>query len=422
MSLLGRLFHREGMADYRRGIIQFNNGDFTSAIECFERTLVVVRNPTDPYHSLSRFYAAEAHAKLGLALARNGDLGRAASEFRSAIGCGYRYPDLHVRLAGILERLGDPAGAERECLAALAIHPAYHDARACMGIALVSLGRLDEARALLEDLHERGYGLPPGLPWEAGGAPPPEALSALRDQLDRKNRSSASLQRALDSYDRGDLQMAIEELEEAVEEQPRYADLHCRLGALLIEAGKVERALEELKAALEIHPRYVEARLQSGIAWLRLGDPEKAVEHLEVAYDQAPDYPDVLLFLGLALLRDGALSRASALLTETVERLPRFAGGHYGLALVRLVEGATDESIALLRGALACDPNFSRAQLDLGDLLLRRGEAAEAASRFRGILEKEKTHARQALAKAFAADPKDPIARALADPDLVAEL
>lgn len=389
MSLLGRLFHREGMADYRQGILQFNHGDFAGAIACFERTLAVVRNPTDPYHSLSRFYAAEAHAKLGLALARHGELDRAAAEFRQAIACGYRYPDLHVQLAGILHRLGDPAGAEQECRAALAIHPSYHDARARLAIALAGQGRMEEARALLVELQAKGYPLPPDLVWEAGEGPHAFALQALGEQIDRKKRSSDSLVRALDRYNRGDLRAAIEELKEAVEEEPRYADLRCRLASLLLEAGDAEQALPQLEAAIGIHPLYVEARLQAGIVLLRLNDPTGAVAHLEVAYERAPDYPDVRLFLGLALLRDGELGRASLLLAETVEMLPRYAAGHYGLALVQLVQGTADKAARSLRSALACDPNFTCAQLDLAYLLLRSGEVTEAAGLFQRLLDRD---------------------------------
>ena len=74
MSLLGRLFARGGMEHYRRGILLFNQKDYERAVQEFEICLSSLGDRSDPYQNLGRFYAAEAHAKLGLALHEQGKL------------------------------------------------------------------------------------------------------------------------------------------------------------------------------------------------------------------------------------------------------------------------------------------------------------------------------------------------------------
>ncbi|MBM3288492.1 MAG: tetratricopeptide repeat protein, partial [Candidatus Eisenbacteria bacterium] len=366
MSVLGRLFHRDGMSDYRRGIVHFNNGDFDRAVEAFERTLESIQNPSDPYYSLGRFYAAEAHSKLGLSLYQRGDLIRAAAEFRKALSCGYRYPDLHMHLASILDRQGDAKGAEQHHRAALEIHPDYHDARCGLLIALLRQSRPEEAAIELARLREAGFPLPHGAAGAERDLSDPAFAEGLRDQLEQRQRSRWGLLKAVESYDRGDKGQAIADLREAIAGQPRYADLRCRLGSLLIEAGAIDEALSELEVALEINPRYVEARLQAGLACLRLGQPARAIEHLRVAASEQPAFPDVHLFLALAVLREGDLGTAAGLLEKTLEEAPRFHRARYALGLVRLAQGRGEEALRFLRAAVDGDPLLSRARIDLG--------------------------------------------------------
>ena len=72
MSFLRRVFGRWKNPHYARGILHYNRREYAPAVEAFERLLAAVRAPPTPAVELARFYAAEAHAKLGLALFRQG--------------------------------------------------------------------------------------------------------------------------------------------------------------------------------------------------------------------------------------------------------------------------------------------------------------------------------------------------------------
>ncbi len=403
MSILGRLFQRDGMAIYRRGILRFNRGEYRDAITDFESTLDGIKDPSDPYFALGRFYAAEAHAKLGLSREALGDRTQAAEEFRKALACGYHYPDLHVHLSAICDAEGDDAGAERECLAALDRNPDYHDARARLLIALANQGRSAESAAELDRLIAAGYPVP--IPSAQDPARPrvdAALVESLRALVDERRRGAARLTRALESYDRGDRETAVAELRSAIRETPGYADLRCRLGTLLIESGQVRQGLEQIERAIEINPAYVEARLQAGIAFLKLGAPDDALVHLRVASEQAEAHPDVVLFLGLAHLRAGDFADASRIFGGALERSPAFHRARYCLGLVHLAQGKIREAMRLVEEACDAEPALASARMNLGFLKVRHGEPEVAATMFRAVLRKDPTDPEARLGLALA--------------------
>lgn len=403
MSIFGRLFRRDAMEDYLRGIILFNRERYDEAIGAFERSLRAVRDPSDPYAQLGAFYAAEAHAKIGLACERRGDRERAEIEYRSALEGGYRYPDLHVRLAVLAEGRNDPAEAESEYRRALEIRPSYPEARCRLAILLAAEGRLAEASAEIAPLAAAGGWIPSE---RARGAIDVDAalIAHLRGMLAEREHLRRSLDQLLDGHADSDRDSAIAELESAVAAHPRYADLRCRLGTLWIEAGRVDEGMRELVRALEINPNYVEARLQAGLACLRLGKPDDAIAHLRVALEREPRYPDVHLFLGLASLRNGDLDDASEVFEGALSAMPGFNRALYGLGLVRLAQGRGSEAVALLEEAARLDPALRRVQLDLAFLRVRHGEPAIAAALFRQVLARDPADAEAHLGLGEALD------------------
>ena len=141
VSLLGRLFSRGGMEHYRRGILLFNQKEYEQAAKEFETALTAISDRNNPYHSLGRFYAAEAHAKLGISLHEQGRLAEARAQFETALDQGYRYPDLHYFLARILEGDARQEEAEQHCREALEINNGYLEARALLAMLGLSLGK-----------------------------------------------------------------------------------------------------------------------------------------------------------------------------------------------------------------------------------------------------------------------------------------
>lgn len=296
MSLLGRLFSRGGMDHYRRGILLYNQKEYEEAARELEAALATLGDRNDPYHNLGRFYAAEAHAKLGLALLEQDRRPPAREQFEKALEQGYRYPDLHFHLSRILAAEGALDEAVRHCRRALEINPGYLEARAQLAVLLWEGGATEDAAAELRRLQGTDFRLPPRLALDPASRCDPGMMREVREEILRRQESQEHARRALEAYERGDRDRAREEMRQAVAQNPEYADLRCKLGILYAESGETELAETELNEALRINPNYVEARLQAGLLCLRQDNAEQAIVHLDIAARLESQYPDVALF------------------------------------------------------------------------------------------------------------------------------
>ncbi|MEZ4651486.1 MAG: tetratricopeptide repeat protein [Candidatus Eisenbacteria bacterium] len=276
MSFVDRWLRAGREAQYRRAIDFYNEGHYEAAVVAFGELLSGEVNSHDPRVSLARFYLAESHCEIGWGAMDEGDLSRARDSFIAALGAGYRYPDLQLRLGRIREELGELDEAEEAYLAALAIHDGLFEARARRVRLRLSRGLPVESD--LQRLVADGLGLPEG--WEAlassapaadtsaseGGdrAPQLESLaeavrSRIAEELDVRERVAEQVRLALEAFDTLDAASALEKLEGAVALRPQYPDLHFRIGVLHARAGRFELAVTSLERALELNPKYEEA-------------------------------------------------------------------------------------------------------------------------------------------------------------------
>ena len=92
MSLLTRIFGASRNDHYAQGIVLFNRGDYEGAIIELGQAVSEAGGADNPYHSLGRFYAAEAYTHLGMIHLRTGDLARAETEFQRAVDENPGYP------------------------------------------------------------------------------------------------------------------------------------------------------------------------------------------------------------------------------------------------------------------------------------------------------------------------------------------
>jgi tetratricopeptide (TPR) repeat protein len=92
------------------------------------------------------------------------------------------------------------------------------------------------------------------------------------------------LDRAEQAAQRGDMQGAIRELQEAIRLSPNEAEAHGRLGIVLRKLGRLKEAGQSLKRAIELRP---DSRLNVLLAftYMELGDCGNAVPLLSASFD-----------------------------------------------------------------------------------------------------------------------------------------
>jgi tetratricopeptide (TPR) repeat protein len=253
---------------------------------------------------------------------------------------------------------------------------------------LLEQGRLDQARPLLEDVHNAepgnlrarlGLGRLALLrqDWRAGL----EHLEACRDDVHARKRACALRAEAWDQLGEAERARAVRRLwAELPEDEPWPDPLHedvlklkrglrARFEAVdhLFQAGRAEDAIPLLRQTLDRYP-------QSDEAWMRLGDlcsqtgqPDRAEACYREALRIAPDMADAWFRLGgvQALTHS---PEAEASFRQALRLKPDHARAHFGLGQCLRERGDRDGAAAEFRAALRCRPDFERARTGLQEL------------------------------------------------------
>jgi tetratricopeptide (TPR) repeat protein len=172
------------------------------------------------------------------------------------------------------------------------------------------------------------------------------------------------LARARERFVVQDYYGAVHLLESVVDSGRAFADVHHLLGVSLSLLGQTQRALEELDRALQLNPKYVEALIHRGLVLNELGRTVDAEE---------------------------AFSRASASLNQPTNGIPapaaaQLANRHADLADTYAGAGAMDRAIEQYRQALELGPQFHDLRYRMARLLLEAGRALEAREALEEVL------------------------------------
>ncbi|GIW53501.1 MAG: hypothetical protein KatS3mg081_2856 [Gemmatimonadales bacterium] len=164
------------------------------------------------------------------------------------------------------------------------------------------------------------------------------------------------LERAKERFDADDYYGCIHLLDELIESGRAFADAHHLRGLAYFMLGQPQRALESLDRALEENPRYLEALIHRAIVLGSMGRSEEAEE---------------------------TFARARAIGSATIAGIPahyaaKLANQHAALGEAYAEAGAVDRAIEQYRAALELGPAFHDLRYRLARLLLDGGRALEA--------------------------------------------
>lgn len=151
-------------------------------------------------------------------------------------------------------------------------------------------------------------------------------------------------------------------------------------------AGDSATALEELNQAVEADPKCAEAFLLLGLTEFQRGETTKSIEHYLRALELEPHSYSGHYNLALAYLREERLQDGRAQLEQAVKLDPNQTDATYDLGVVLLELGRPLEALPNLRRARRLSPrrpdvtfNIVRAELEAGRASVARGEAQAAA-------------------------------------------
>jgi tetratricopeptide (TPR) repeat protein len=247
----------------------------------------------------------------------------------------------------------------------------------------------------------------------------PSALASFRDGVAAQQRGD--LGRAADAYRR------------AIEAEPRYAEAHANLGAVLARlgrydeavacyeralginaqlnaarvnlglahyrAGALDAALEAFRAAYDVDPSLLQARQLLGLVLVETGNDLAAIPHLETSAQAAPDEPAILFALGRAYARRGdrRADAVAARLARTRDGLPLWHQLR-GLGLQHADRHA--DALAAFEAASALNDRLPRLFVNIGVSRLALGDHGGARRAFESALARTE---RDAAAHAYLA-------------------
>jgi lipoprotein NlpI len=239
--------------------------------------------------------------------------------------------------------------------------------------------------------------------------------------------------RGVEYRDKGDLDRAIADLNQAIRLDPKFALAYSNRGLAWEDKGEFDRAIADYDEAIRLDPKLALAYSNRGLVWYRKGELDRALADYDEAIRLDPKFAQAYYNRGVVWRDKGELDRALTDYTEALELnpLPK-AATHVNVWVERgtiwRAKGDLDRAIADYNDAIRFDPTYSTAYLARGDAWRDKGGAnvdraladyneairldpkGSSAYRSRGVTYLYSGHAAKALSdvnQASELDPKD---------------
>jgi tetratricopeptide (TPR) repeat protein len=330
------------------------------------------------------------------AMVEKGELGPAEERLRRILAQGGG-PAARDLLGVVLVKQGRLGEAERELRQALVADPGSLGAHQHLARLYLSQKRDAEAAAELRRAArlgplERDLGL--GLARiERADGHPRLAEQQLRSVADRFRSAHALLELARLQSAEKDTSGALESLRRARVIAPSSEELLRASAEASLAAHAPLPAIEALEPLTRMCPAVGHYHYLQGIALMQAGDVVAAVEPLKEAERLEPNQPLALIALGTVLDDRGLHAEARSYLLRSLDLEPGNVDALATLAEAEEGLGELGEAAAHAQRALARASTHATANLVMGMVLMKQERYAEA---------------RDALAKAAAAEPASP--------------
>lgn len=293
MALLGKWFGFGREEIFDQAMRAYDRGDWEAAIERLEACLDDENSETA---RLAKFYLAESNAQLGNSLLVDGRYRDAAVFLKAALEIEPGYPDVHIALSRAYAGMCDVESRRLEIERALSINSRFVDAVYEKGLFLYENGSPKEGLDLLRGAVESDPTLADeryeqAIEADRSGRHAEAVRLFARSTLKETDAGQIHLRLAANFHRERMFEEAAAEYALAVHSMPKYADVRCRYGQVLLELDQLEPAIAEFKVAIKLNPRYVQAHVYLGVALIRGKQIESARRALRAALELDPNHP-----------------------------------------------------------------------------------------------------------------------------------
>jgi tetratricopeptide (TPR) repeat protein len=184
----------------------------------------------------------------------------------------------------------------------------------------------------------------------------------------------------------GHLNDAVSQFEHALRLDHDYAEAHNNLGIAFLQQNRTDDATRQFKEALRLQPALAQAHYNLGVALANKGQIGDVLHEFQEAVRLQPDYPNAHYQLGLVLARSGQPAEAIRQYQEAIRLQPDFADAHNSLGILLYQQRRTDEALSEFQEAVRLRPAHAESHYNLGTTLCSKGRLDEAVLQFEEAL------------------------------------
>ena len=187
------------------------------------------------------------------------------------------------------------------------------------------------------------------------------ARKLLEGLFERQPTTSNVIALATLKQKSGDMDGAILQLEEWVQQNPGDVMARAKLSELYGSVNRISDVMDQCREILKLEPDNIAAL--NNLAWYLLkDDPKQALVHAERAVALAPDSSAVLDTLALAQLENGNIVDARRNIDRALADSPKSPDIRFHEARIRAAEGDRSGAIVALNSLLNRDEEFAEQQ------------------------------------------------------------
>lgn len=180
---------------------------------------------------------------------------------------------------------------------------------------------------------------------------------------------------------------AISDFEQAIREEPKFAEAYFYIGYCYDELGEHQKAVDAFKKAIQLKPDFIEAYYNLGIAF----DELKLFQESIIAYSRAselkPDFFEAFFNLGVALGKVDRHQEAVNAFKEAIRISPDDAEAHLNLGIAYGHLNLYPEALEALKQAIRINPDDPQAHFSIGIVYLSFDDRNSALQEYKILKE-----------------------------------
>jgi len=165
-----------------------------------------------------------------------------------------------------------------------------------------------------------------------------------------------------------------------LEQNAGNASIHLLLGKAYAQQKDYAGAINEINKALQLDPRLAEAHYYAGLVYLEQKEFESAAREFRAELEIRPSDAHTMYHLGYTLLLQDQLPESVALLRQVVKAMPDYELAYFELGRALLQQEDASGAIENLEAAKKLAPDHDAVYFQLSQAYRRAGRAQEAGS------------------------------------------